>query len=96
MQAIRTIQQVSGPTLTIEVPVEFAGKQVEVIVLPMESVTDARYAEFIKPKPPLTEAEKKAIAQNPYPLRGIGGDYVDPYGPVVPPEDWEVMGDDPA
>lgn len=32
MNAIRTIQNVAGPTLTIAVPPEFAGRQVEVEV----------------------------------------------------------------
>ncbi len=35
MQAIRTVHQVTGPTLTIAVPDDFAGRQVEVIIQPL-------------------------------------------------------------
>lgn len=33
-------------------------------------------------------------AANPFPLRGSGGEYIDPYEPAVPPEDWEVYWED--
>jgi hypothetical protein len=102
MNAIRTIQHVTGPTLTIAVPADLAGKQVEVIVLPVDNTEplppelDPRYARFIMPKPPLTEAQKKELEQNPFPLRGTGSELIDPYEPAVPAEDWEVYRDDPA
>lgn len=50
MNAFRTIQNVTGPTLTIDVPRHFTGKQVEVIVVPVETTEplppglDPRYA----------------------------------------------------
>ncbi len=102
MNAIRTIQDVTGPTLTIALPPDFAGRQVEVIVLPMgpsEALPpelDPRYARFIMPKPPLTDEDKKLFAENPYPLRGTGGELIDPFEPAAPIDDWEAYRDDPA
>lgn len=102
MNAVRTIQNVTGPTLTIDVPATFSGKQVEVIVFPLETPEplppelDPRYARYIMPKPPLTEEDKKLFAENPCPLRGTVSEYIDPFEPAVPPEDWEACQDDPA
>jgi hypothetical protein len=31
-----------------------------------------------------------------YPLRGLPFEYIDPFEPACPPEDWEVLRDDPA
>jgi hypothetical protein len=31
------------------------------------------------------------ISVNPYPLRGTPYRYDDPFGPAVPPEDWEAL-----
>lgn len=105
MQAIRTIQNVEGPTLTVTLPPDFTAKQVEVIVLPLDGALsdsrlppelDPRYSQFIVAKPPLTEGQKKEFEKNPYPLRGTGGELIDPFEPAVPEEDWEVFRDDPA
>ena len=110
MHAIRTIHKVTGPTLTIQIPDAFAGKQVEVVIQPVETPAgtlppelDPRYAPYIMPKPALTEEQKKEFERNPYPLRGTSGEYIDPYEPAVPPEDWDVYSeeagknqDDPA
>jgi len=99
MNALRMIQSVTGTSLTIAVPAEFAGKQVEVIVLPVEAgeplppELDPRYAGYVMRKPALTEEEKKLLAENPYPLRGTGGEYIEPFEPAVPAEDWEACRD---
>ncbi len=97
MQAIRSVHTVTGPTLTVAVPADFAGKQVEVIVQPVADLEktlppehDPRYAPYIMAKPSLTEEQKKEFEQNRYPLRGTVLEYVDPYEPAVPPEDWDV------
>jgi hypothetical protein len=63
---------------------------------PLPPELDPRFARFIMTKPPLTEAQKKELEQNPFPLRGSGSELIDPYEPAVPPEDWEVYRDDPA
>src|SRR5262245_51594940 len=102
MNAIRTIQNVTGPTLTVNVPTELCGRQVEVVILPLDAphpplaAADSRFSKYIMPKPSLSEEDKHLLAQNPYPLRGAGGEYVDPFEPAVPPEDWEVFSNDPA
>lgn len=110
MQAVRTVHKVTGPTLTVAVPAAFVGKQVEVVIQPVETPEgtlpaelDPRYSPYIMPKPPLTEEQKKEFEGNPNPLRGTVLEYADPYEPAVPAEDWEVYGeegdggqDDPA
>lgn len=40
-QTIRTVQTVEGPTLTVALPADFAGKQVELLVKPLDQATDA-------------------------------------------------------
>ena len=39
MQAIHSIQTVTGPTLTIAVPAAFEGKHVKVVVEPVDAPT---------------------------------------------------------
>jgi hypothetical protein len=92
MNSIRTIHKVTGPTLTIDVPPDFSGKQVEVLICPLEK----DLASYLLAKPPLTEEDQKLFQQNPYPLRGTGGELTNPFEPAVPVEDWEVNKDDPA
>jgi len=99
MQTIRSIHNVTGPTLTIPVPRDFAGKKVEVVVSPLPasdaaSEAAARYGAYLLPKPPLNEAQQAAFQRDPYPLRGSGGEYVDPFEPAVPLGDWEVYRED--
>ena len=100
--AIRTIEQLTGTSLTIAVPSDWAGKQVEVIIIPVETSKplppefNPRFARFIMPQPPLSDEQKKELERNPFPLRGTGGEYIDPFEPAVPPEDWEVYRNDPA
>lgn len=55
----------------------------------MQKVTGPT-APHLLAKPPLTEEDKKLFAANPYPLRGTGSEYLDPFEAVVPPDDWEV------
>ncbi len=97
MQVIRTIQDVSGRTLIIPLPADFHATRVEVIVLPIEDERssqelpagiDSRYAEYVRPKPHLTEADRLLLAQRSNPLAGTVRDYIDPFEPAVPPEDW--------
>ena len=97
MSLLRTIQKVSGTTLTISVPPDWADQDVEVVIQPVRTSEqplppdqDPRYARYIMSKPPLTEEQKKEFERNPYPLRGTGGEYIDPYEPAVPPEHWDV------
>ena len=101
MSILRTIQKVSGATLTIAVPADWVDQDVEVIIQPIPSAEkslppeqDPRYARFIIPKLPLTEEDKKLFEINPYPLRGTGGEFIDPFEPAVPPEDWDVYRED--
>jgi hypothetical protein len=97
MQAIRTIQNVSGSTLTIQLPADFHASRVEVIILPVEEdrprqeglpETDTRFADFIQPKPPLTEADRQLFTQRSNPLAGTVRSYAAPFDPAVPPDDW--------
>jgi len=97
MIAHRTIQKVAGTTLNLTVPADLAGKVVEILIQPLESgetplapEQDPRYAPYIMPKPALTEEDKILFERNPYPLRGTGGKYLDPFEPAAPPEDWDV------
>jgi hypothetical protein len=99
VEAIRTIQTVTGNQLIIEVPASFSGRQVEVIVLPAEETAtkepyapenDPRYAKYIMTPPELTEEEKKLLEENPNILHGSVLRYDDPFEPAVPPEDWEA------
>jgi hypothetical protein len=92
MNSIRTIHRVTGPTLTIDVPPDLSGKQVEVVIFPLEK----ELASYLLPKPALTEEDRKLFQKNPYPLRGTGGELNDPFEPAVPEQDWEVYKDDPA
>ena len=75
---------------------EFSGKTVEVIVLPVEPNAplppemDSHLKPYLMPRPVLTEAERIRFEANPYPLRGKVIEYIDPFEPVVPPEDWEA------
>ena len=97
MQAIRTIQNVSGSTLTIQLPADFHATRVEVIILPVEDERpiqerlpeiDDRFADFIQQKPPLTEADRQLLTQRSNPLAGTVRAYTDPFDPAVPPDDW--------
>jgi hypothetical protein len=97
MQAIRTIQNVSGSTLTIQLPADFHATRVEVIILPVEDErpsperlpeTDARFADFIPQKPDLTEADRQLLTQRSNPLAGTVRAYAAPFDPAVPPDDW--------
>lgn len=97
MNPIRSIQQVTGTTLTVAVPAELAGKQVEVVIQPLSADrVDARLVPYLLDKPPLTDEDHKVLEQNRYPLRGTGGELLDPFAPAVPEDDWEVYRDDPA
>ena len=43
------------------------------------------------------EAKKGAVSKHPtFPLRGLPFKYIDPFEPACPPEDWEVLNDDPS
>lgn len=103
MGAFRTIHKVTGPTLTVAVPLDFAGKQVEVVIQPVEisetperAGIEPRHMPYLLRKPPLTEEDRKLCERNPYPLRGTGGELIDPFAPAFPEDDWEVYRDDPA
>ena len=96
MAALRSIHHVTGPTLTITVPPDFAGQQVEVVVRPMpaqESTSpppsDPRIAPYLLPKPALSEEDLRVFEQSRYPLRGHGSKLVEPFAPAVPSDDWE-------
>jgi len=94
MSTFHTIQDVTGDVLTVPVPPEFRGKRVQVLVTPIEDPLsaefDPRYARYIKQPPPLTEADRQLLAQNPDILKGSVLEYIDPFEPAVPPEDWEA------
>jgi hypothetical protein len=34
-----------------------------------------------------------SVGDNPYPLRGLPVEYIDPFEPAVPPEDWDALND---
>ncbi len=66
MSTLRTIQRVSGTTLTVAVPTDWAGQDVEVTIQPVHMIEnplppeqDPRYARYIMPKPSLTEEQKR-------------------------------------
>ncbi len=93
MNTFHTIQDVTGDTLTVSVPPEFRGKRVQILVAPIDEPLpgelDPRYARHIKP-PPLTEADRQLLAQNPDILKGSVLEYIAPFEAAVPPEDWEA------
>ncbi len=97
MLAIQSIQAVTGPTLTIAVPEAFEGKQVRVVVEPIESPTltakeehEALIREHIMEKPPASLKFAELWRENPNLLKGSVLRYDDPFGPACPPEDWEA------
>lgn len=97
MQTIYTIQTVSGPTLSIPVPAEFNGKQVEIVVTEMEKENElselaklARLKGMLGKKPELSPELREQLAANPNLLEGSVIRYDDPFGPACPPEDWEA------
>jgi len=92
MNSIRTIHKVTGPTLTIDVPPGFSGKQVEVVIFPLET----EWASYLLSKPQLTAEDQKLFQNNRYPLRGTGGELINPFEPAAPEEDWEVYNGDSA
>ena len=72
MQSIHTIQTVTGPTLAIEMPPAFQGKQVKIVITPMESpnspARDTGWEETGSPfmeKPELSDEMKKRLAEDP-------------------------------
>src|SRR5688572_24014906 len=97
MQSISAIHTVTGPTVTIEVPTAYQGKQVKVVVTPIEtcdSLADALdelddESPFMK-TPELSEAMKKRLAEDPTFMERSVLRYDDPFGPACPPEDWEA------
>jgi hypothetical protein len=101
MSIVRTLQRTSGRSLTVELPADLADTDVEIViqpaaksVMPVPPEEDPRYAPFIQAKPPLTEEDRMLFERNPYPLRGAGSEFIDPFEPMVPPEDWDVYSED--
>ena len=98
MNAIQSIQTVTGPTLAVALPPAFHGKRVRIVVTPVEEESndaaevdyEARRRDAIMEKPPLSEELQKRLAENPDLLRGSVLYYEDPFGPACPPEDWEA------
>lgn len=41
MQVIRTVQKVEGGKVTVDLPAEFAGEDVEIIVMPVRAITES-------------------------------------------------------
>jgi hypothetical protein len=98
MQSIHSIQTVTGPTLAIEVPPAFQGKQVEVVITAVEAkaqshdeILAAKLKRLAMEKPPLSPELQKRLTENPDLLTGSVLFYEDPFGPACPPEDWEVL-----
>ena len=98
MQTIHTIQTVTGPTLAIEMPPSFQGKQVEVVVTPIDAIPQtpdeilaAKLKRLTMEKPRLSPELQKRLADNPDLLKGSVLFYEDPFGPACPPEDWEAL-----
>ncbi|MBI3822118.1 MAG: hypothetical protein HY289_05490 [Planctomycetes bacterium] len=98
MQAIHTIETVTGPTLSIAVPVELKGTKVEVVVTPIddpqESLEQARarkIRELTMEIPKLSPELVKQLAANPNLLEGSVIHYEGPFGPACPLEDWEAL-----
>ncbi len=92
-QAIRSIQTVSSPFLSIEVPKNFQGKKVEVLITPLDEEKETeleRLARHAKQKPPLPPDLQKRLADDPSMLERSVVHYDDPYGPACSPEDWEA------
>ena len=96
MDAIHSIQTVTGPTLSISVPADLQGKKVEIVVTPLleeltESERQKRLAALIGEKPKLSPELETQLADNPDLLKGSVLRYDDPFGPACPPEDWEAL-----
>jgi len=98
VQTIHAIHTVCGPILSIAVPPEMEGKQVEVLVTALEipSLSDeerqARLRRALAEKPKLSPELARQLAENPDLLRGSVLRYDGPFGPACPPEDWDVIG----
>jgi hypothetical protein len=78
MEAIRQIVQVKNGMLSLELPPSFVAQQVEVIVLPAETL------------PAQPDQLRSAIRQPSPKLKGsrILGDIM---APVIPESDWDVL-----
>jgi hypothetical protein len=65
MLAVRSIQRVAVDTVTIKLPASFAGKRVEVIVLPMEDGDQepGLLESLLLTAPTLSEADLQGFAQ---------------------------------
>lgn len=95
MEAIHSIQTVTGPTLSIAVPADLQGRQVEVVVTALEidqtdDVFQAKLAALIREKPKLSPEWERRLVENPQLMEKSVLRYDDPFGPACPPEDWEA------
>ena len=65
MIAIRSIHEVVGGSVTIRLPLDFAAKRVEVIVLPVEEAQtkSSRLQRLLLAAPTISEAELDEFAQ---------------------------------
>ena len=100
MQAIHTIQTVTGPTLSIPVPPELQGKKVEVVISPVkeeqETPEQARARNMREAIMRKSQSSPRNWRQWPLfaevdLLQGSVLGYEDPFGPACPPEDWEAL-----
>lgn len=99
MHAIRKFERVEGATLTIDVPEEFRGRAVEILVLVVDSAEaagsipperDLRCVPFLLPKPPLNENSRKVMERQAAGISDPAFRFDEPFAPVVSEEDFDL------
>lgn len=98
MVVIHTVDQVDKPSLTIDLPSEFRGKKVEIIIQAIEdtaaehstSGVDDRFKPYLMPKPPLTEAGRRLLERRAAGIPDPQFRYDDPFEPVVTDDDFDM------
>jgi hypothetical protein len=99
MQAIRRYERVEGSSLTIDLPEGFRGRDVEVVVLVVDTADnsgttptegDPRYSAFLLPKPALSDGARKVSERQAAGISDPAFRLDDPFSPVAAEDDFDV------
>lgn len=98
MVVIHTVEQVDKPSLTIDLPSEFRGKKVEIIIQAIEDTglehrtteVDDRLKHYLLPKPPLTPEAQRLLERRAAGIPDPQFRYDDPFEPVVTDDDFDM------
>jgi hypothetical protein len=99
MQTIRRYERVEGSSLTINLPEEFRGRDVEVVVLVVDTAdkasttpveADPRYSAFLLPKPVLSDGARKVSERQAAGIPDPAFRLDDPFSPVVSEDDFDL------